>query len=257
MRTAKKLLSVMLAAVLVFQAGAFTVSAKSAENKKRIITISDIDTSQLTGESGKSSTKIETEGFYAGGIEIVREKWSGSAEYIISGRNITIKDGKYSYRLVIRSDKTLTFDNDLEIYYQGVNGRYRLHYDIDKTDNHTMIVTGSFDNIIVSSPLLQKISVSDKEWILSHISGDSYFYQLVLKTKEGFSFENMLRFMFDAKQCGYSLKYRYDLKSDRQTLVISGIPDSEKSSSGKGKSTSVKKKRKMTAKKCRKKRTAK
>lgn len=63
MRTAKKLLSVMLAAVLVFQAGAFTVFAKSAENKKRIITISDIDTSQLTGKSGESSTKIETEGY--------------------------------------------------------------------------------------------------------------------------------------------------------------------------------------------------
>ena len=126
---------------------------------------------------------------------------------------------------VIRSDRTLTFDNDLEIYYQGVNGRYRLYYDIDKTDNHTMIVTGVFDNIIIASPLMKKISAAEREWILKHISKDSYFYQLVLRTKEGFSFINSLRYYFDAKRCGYMMKYKYDLATDKQTLIITGLPD--------------------------------
>ena len=222
-------MTVILAAVIILQTGAIAVSGKSAENDKRTITISNIDTSQLTGgpaqSSAGSATEIRTEGLDSGSIEIVSEEWTGIAEYVRSGTNISIKDGKYSYRLVIRSDRTLTFDNDLEIWYQGINGRYRLHYDIDKTDNHTMIVTGVFDNIIIASPLLEKLSAADREWILAHISSDSYFYQLVLKTKEGFSFINSLRFLVDAKKHGYTAKYSYDLLTDKQTLIICGIPD--------------------------------
>ncbi len=220
----RKSLSVMLAVLIVLQTGAFTVFGESAEDEKQVITISNIDTSQLTGEAGESSTEIEAEGIPEDSLKIVSEEWTAPAEYVISGTNISIRGGTYSYRLVIRSDRTLTFDNDLEIYYQGINGRYQLHYDIDTTDNHTMIVTGTFDNIIISSPLLDKLRASEKEWILTHISKDSYFYQLVLKTKEGFSFINTLRFLIDAWKCGYSVRYSYDLKTDRQTLVICGIP---------------------------------
>ena len=229
MNRMKRLLTVILAAALILQTGAFAVYGVSAEDEKQTITISNIDTSKLAGgpaaSSAGTSTEIDTEGLDASGLKIVSEEWTDIAEYVISGSNITIKDGKYSYRLVIRSDRTLTFDNDLEIYYQGVNGRYRLHYDIDKTDNHTMIVTGVFDNIIIASPLLEKLSAAEREWILTHISKDSYFYQLILKTKEGFSFVNSLRFLIDARKHGYIAKYSYDLLTDTQTLIICGIPD--------------------------------
>ena len=225
MNKAKRLLSVILTALIIMQVGAFIAFGDSEESDKQVITISNIDTSQLAGESGRSTTEIDAEGLPSDSIRIVSEEWTAPAEYVISGSNISIRGGKYSYRLVIRSDRTLTFDNDLEIYYQGVNGRYRLHYDIDKTDNHTMIVTGVFDNIIIASPLMEKISAAEREWILKHISKDSYFYQLVLRTKEGFSFINSLRYYFDAKRCGYMMKYKYDLATDEQTLIITGLPD--------------------------------
>ena len=99
-----------------------------------------------------------------------------------------MEEGLYMYRLTLRSDKTLTFDNQLKIYYQGINGNYSLHYEIDPTDNHLMVVTGLFENIIVSSPLLKKFSAAKRNWILSKISEDSYFYRLDLKTNEGFTF---------------------------------------------------------------------
>ena len=119
----------------------------------------------------------------------------------------------------------MTFDNDLEISYQGINGRYQLNYEIDETDNHIMIVTGAFDNIIIASPLLDKIPDKNKKQLLSRISEDKYFYQLILKTAEGLSFENTLRFLFDSKPFGYSLFYAYDLLTDKQKLIISSITD--------------------------------
>ncbi len=221
----KKILITLLAAAMIIQAAVLTGYGESAASGKKVITVSNLDTLQLTEGSGRSSTQIDTTGIPSDSVKIVSEEWTSPAEYVISGSNITIRDGKYSYRLVIRSDRTLTFDNDLEIYYQGVDGRYKLHYDIDRTDNHTMIVTGVFDNIIISSPLLDKLSDAQKNWILSHISKDSYFYQLILKTKEGFSFVNTLRYLFDAHKCGYSIKYKYDLLNDKQTIAICGIPD--------------------------------
>lgn len=221
----KKILIILMSALIITQTGMISVFAKSAEGEKKTIVISDIDTKQLNGETGRSSTGIKTQGLGPADIKIVREDWSRIRELVISRKNVSIKDGKYSYRLVLRSNRTLTFDNDLEIYYQGVNGKYRLHYDIDETDDHTMIVTGVFDNIIIASPLLEKLSEEDRNWILSHVSRDSYFYQLLLKTKEGFTFMNALRFMIDSHKLGYSIKYAYDLLSDKQTLVITDISD--------------------------------
>ena len=221
----KKILITLLFAALIVQAGAAAVFAKSTENEKQIITISNIDAMQIAEGSKGSSTEIKAKGLRSKDIEIVSEDWNKICEFVISRDNVSIKDGKYSYRLVIRTNGTLTFDNDLEIYYQGVNGRYKLHYDIDETDDHTMIVTGVFDNIIVASPLLDKLSAEDREWILAHISKDSYFYELFLKTKEGFSFQNTLQFLLDARKYGYSIKYTYDLLTNKQTLVITDISD--------------------------------
>ncbi len=220
----KRVFLILLTAAIIIQTSVFAGFGESADNEKIIINVSDIDTMQLAGESGKSSTEIEEVGLPSDSLRIVSEEWDTPAEYVISGKNIKIRGGTYSYRLVIRSDKTLTFDNDLEVYYQGVNGKYKLHYDIDKTDNHTMIVTGVFDNIIISSPLLEKLTAEQRNWILTHISKDSYFYKLILKTKEGFSFQNTLRYLVDARQHGYAIKYKYDLLTDSQTLVICGLP---------------------------------
>lgn len=225
MKGMRKIFVILMSALIIAQTGMLSVCARSAEGEKKTIVISDIDTKQLNGETGKSSTGIKTQGFGSADIKIVREDWTRIRELVISRRNVSIKDGKYSYRLVLRSNRTLTFDNDLEIYYQGVDGKYKLHYDIDETDNHTMIVTGVFDNIIIASPLLEKLSEADRNWILSHVSRDSYFYQLLLKTKEGFTFTNALRFMIDSHKLGYSIKYAYDLLTDKQTLVITDISD--------------------------------
>ena len=174
----------MLAAVFVFQVGIFPVFAQNTN-------------------------------------EIVNEEQTYPEEWIISGDDIEIKDGKYSYKLVIRANRTLTFDNDLEISYQGINGMYQLNYEIEENGNHIMIVTGNFDNIIVGSPLFKNLSDKSKKRILSRISEDSYSYQLILKTREGFSFKNNLRFFFDSDPHGYSLNYTYDLLTDEQILKIS------------------------------------
>lgn len=117
----------------------------------------------------------------------------------------------------------MTFDNDLDVYYQGINGKYQLNYEIDETDDHIMIVTGTFDNIFIKSPLLEKLSDESKNWILSHFSEDNYFYQLTLKTAEGFSFTNMLKYLYDAKEYGYSIDYVYDLLTNGNTLAINWI----------------------------------
>ena len=203
-------------------------SQKSGEKKvskenKRIITIYNIISSLFKGKSDSSSTKISIQGGPSDVLEILNEEWICPDEIIIHGEDLEVQGGKYNFKLTIRSNGTLTFDNDLEVYYQGINGKYKLNYEIDETDNHIMIVTGTFDNIIIKSPLLEKLSDKSKNWILSHISEDTYFYQLVLKTTEGFSFTNMLRFLYDSKEYGYFINYVYDLLTDDHKLVISGI----------------------------------
>lgn len=52
MNKAKRLLSVILTALIIMQAGALIAFGDSEESDKQVITISNIDTSQLTGESG-------------------------------------------------------------------------------------------------------------------------------------------------------------------------------------------------------------
>lgn len=187
----KRVAAVIIAIVLVFQVGALTVFARSSEEDERMITIS--------------------------------EEWKCSDDIVISGSNIKLQNGTYSYKLTLRANGTLTFDNDLEVFYQGINGRYQLNYEIDETDNHIMIVTGNFENIIIASPLLEKFSDKSKRLIHSHISDDAYSYQLVLRTSEGFSFTNTLRFLFDSKPLGYSVHYTYNLLTKKQILIINGI----------------------------------
>ena len=221
----KKILTVIIAVVLVFQAGALTVWAAAPEEDNCVITISHINLSLSKDRSDSSSTKIRTFGFPACTVEIISEEWHCPDEIVIYGNDIKVQGGQYSYKLTLRANRTLTFDNDLEVFYQGINGRYQLNYEIDETDNHIMIVTGTFENIIIASPLLEKCSDKCKNRILSHISDDTYFYQLVLRTAEGFSFTNTLRFLFDAKPLGYSLFYTYDLLTDKQQLIINRITD--------------------------------
>ena len=167
---------------------------------------------------------------FAGNMEeIENEEWTGSEELIvISDEDVEIQGGKYSYKLVIRENGTLSFDNDLEICYQGIEGGYQLNYEIEEDGNHIMTVTGYFENIISDSPLLEQLPDENKEWILSHISGDSYYYQLNLRTGEGFTFTNILRFFLDSEPHGYSAVYVYDLLTDEQTLDIYSLTDADR-----------------------------
>ena len=191
---------------------------KETEKEKTVIVLSS-----LFNEAGPSSGKISIQGLPSNILEILSAEWTCPDEIIIQGEDLEVQGGTYNFKLTIRSNGTLTFDNDLEVYYQMIDGKYQLNYEIDETDNHIMIVTGTFDNIIIKSPLMEKISDKSKEWILSHISEDTYSYQLILKTAEGFSFTNMLKFLYDSKEYGYSLNYIYDLLTDDHTLTINGI----------------------------------
>ena len=147
------------------------------------------------------------------------EEPAGPAEYVLSGSNIPVINGIYSYKLVIRSLGDLVFDNDLENVYQGVNGKYQLHYEIVDPEDHIMIVTGAFDNILTQSPLVIKLRDS--------ITGDTYTYQLDLRTKEGFTFTNNLQYRLDEEQYGYSVSYVYDLLTDELTVEIDKPQDSD------------------------------
>lgn len=219
----KRVATVIIAVVLIFQAGALTVFARAPEEDERVITISNIN-SLLSGNGrDRSSTEIRASGFPSNAVEIISEEWKRPNDIVISGNNIKVQNGTYSYKLTLRANGTLTFDNDLEVFYQGINGRYQLNYEIDETDNHIMIVTGNFENIIIASPLLEKLSDKSKRRIHSHISDDTYSYQLVLRTAEGFSFTNTLRFLFDSKPLGYSIHYTYNLLTEKQSLIITGI----------------------------------
>lgn len=221
----KKLLVFLLTAVLIIQAGGFTVFAKTGE-EEQTITISNIEASLTGNEAAASQIVIRAEGLPTDSITVVGGEWSWPEELVISGENIDVQGGKYSYKLVLRANGTLTFDNDLQVFYQGINGKYKLNYEIDETDNHIMIVSGTFENIIVGSPLMEKLSEEYRNWILSHISGDSYDYQLNLRTREGFTFTNALKFLLDSKPFGYTINYAYDLLTGKQSVEVGGITDS-------------------------------
>ena len=179
---------------------------------------------QLTMHADTSSDLTSADVLSAVSPETVVFQTTNPIEFIISGEDIPLANGTYSFRLVIRSDKTLTFDNKLENTYQGIDGDYKLHYNILPDETHTMIVDGAFANIITASPLIEKLPEAAQEWIDDHISEDSYLYQLALETGKGFSFNNALGFLFDEKKTGFSLKYCYDLLKKKSSLIINGIP---------------------------------
>ena len=199
----KKILTVFIAAVFIFQVGIFPVFAGNAGEGKKITAIGYTAPSSSTENETKDQVLLE--------------------EMIISDYDVEIQGGKYSYKLVIRADGTLSFDNDLEITYQGINGWYQLNYEIEETGTHIMIVTGYFENILAASPLLEKLSDENRNWVLSHVSGDSYSYQLNLRTGEGFTFTNTLRFLVDSEPYGYSLDCLYDLLTDNLSVTINKI----------------------------------
>lgn len=147
------------------------------------------------------------------------EEPDGPAEYVISGSNIPVINGVYNYKLVIIPPDKLLFDNDLENLYQGVKGKYKLHYEIDELDNHIMVVTGVFDNIITESPLL--ILYRDS------ITGDTYSYQLDLRTKEGFTFTNHLQYQINDVQHGFSVHIDYDLSTNQLKVDVEKLQDEE------------------------------
>lgn len=224
----KKILSLLLAAVLLLQTGLYTTFAGSPGEDAQVLTLSGEELPKIPAE-GASNVSIRLLNFPSCTVEVVSEelKWLRPTELIVSGENVAVEDGLYAYRLTLRFDRTLTFDNRLKILYQGINGQYSLHYEIDRNDNHVMVVTGLFENIIVSSPLLKKLSAARRNWILSKISEDSYFYRLDLRTQEGFTFINKLKFLFEQKPSGYSIDYQYDLSTDKQTLKINKLVEDD------------------------------
>ena len=224
----KKILSLLLAAVLLLQTGLYTTFAGSPGEDAQVLTLSGEELPKIPAE-GAANVSIRLLNFPSCTVEVVSEelKWLRPTELIVSGENVAVEDGLYAYRLTLRFDRTLTFDNRLKILYQGINGQYSLHYEIDRNDNHVMVVTGLFENIIVSSPLLKKLSAARRNWILSKISEDSYFYRLDLRTQEGFTFINKLKFLFEQKPSGYSIDYQYDLSTDKQTLKINKLVEDD------------------------------
>ena len=256
----KKTIGIFLVAVLVVLGGTFIVSAEdnAAEEQKIFkINIDNICTLLIAGEKPDFSVELDPEALDK--IDVVSEKWIGPNELTVGGENIAVEGGKYNYELKLSAKEGFVFDNDLVVSYQGVDGKYNLHYDFPPGEdtNHTMIVTGDFDNIIAASPLIDKIdigklltlvisedyaqavdfilddgvSLADKASVdsdsskINHVSDDKYSYELVLKTKEGFSFNNTLQFLYDEDKYGYSLDYNYDLSADKNTLVIKGIAE--------------------------------
>lgn len=219
----KKVLTVLLSAALILQAGMLSVFAGSPEEEKQVITISGINVKVDKDGSLSFVPVIESGSIPPGSIEIISEELTVPAYFVIGRKDVEIEGGKYSYKLVLKANGQLTFDNDLEILYQGVSGRYKLHYEIVDQDRHIMIVTGNFDNLMAVSPLLERFR--------DRISGDSYFYELFLKTNEGFTFANALRFLFDGQLYGYTIKYSYDLASDTQSIEIDRIGEAGQSGS--------------------------
>ena len=256
----KKTLVILLAAVMVLMGGVFTVSAEDKAGEEPIYTINidDYCTMLWAGKKPEFSIRLDAETLKK--VDIVSEKWIGPNELTVSGDNIAIEGGKYKYQLKLSAKEGFVFDNDLKINYKGIDSKYKLHYDFPPEDgNHTMIVTGDFDNIIAASPLIDKIDIgkvmaevisgnytgaldylmddgvplSDKVTVdgsskFIPVSKDKYSYELVLKTKEGFSFKNNLQFLYDEDKYGYILDYDYDLSKDRHTLKIRGTVEKKK-----------------------------
>lgn len=139
------------------------------------------------------------------------------SELSVAGTNIILSNGAYNYQLYANTAGRMIFDNDLAIAYQGVDGKYSLHYDMVDADNHIMIVNGTFNNLLTASPLLQQIR--------DRISEDSYSYQLNLRTTEGFAFNNRLSYLYNGSLRGLVINFSYDKATNSQSLVIDGLPE--------------------------------
>lgn len=244
----KRFIGVLLAAVLIFAGGAVSVFADTTgEGEGQIlkINISNICTLLWAGEKPQFSAEIDPDVLSKINVE---EKWIGLNELTVSGDNIALENGTYRYELKLSTKEGFSFSNDLKVYYQGIDGRYEMKYTFPPGEdaNHTMIVTGDFDNIIAASPL--KIDVGKLlayilsgdyskavDFILDEglhfsdnvsvegvypVSDDKYSYELVLKTKEGFHFCNKLDFIYDGEKYGYTIDYDYDLLEKNHKLII-------------------------------------
>lgn len=260
----KKTIAILLAAVTVFMGGLVSVYAEDAaagEQKIFKVDIKNICTLLWAGEKPEFSIEIAPDDLEK--IDVVSEKWIGPNELTVSGDNIAVAGGKYRYELTLSAKDGFAFDNDLAINYQGIDGIYKLNYSFPPGDdsNHTMIVSGDFDNIIAASPLIDKIDVgkvlalviseqyteaidfilddgiplSDKASIddsskVYPVSDDKYSYELVLKTKEGFSFNNELQFIYDEDKYGLTVDYDYNLLDNKHTLKIQGTAEKKQTS---------------------------
>ena len=233
----KKLLSVILAMILMLGAGMFTAAADSLENDKMRTALGKMSLDVMAAKPddehasavklkiarGKMSLAILPAKPDAG-IRTNSRRASGGnprpvqGDFVLSGRDIIVEDGIYSYLFRLSPNGTLVFDNHLERKYQGIDGRYQLHYDIDEAGLHNMIVTGEFDHIITASPLLEKLSAKTRNRILSNVSDDSYFYHFVLKTEKELTFRNSLAFLYGSDRHGFSFDYRYEISADKQTV---------------------------------------
>ena len=217
----KKITALFFAIIVLLQLNVFTLKAEDY-SRSVIITISDIDTSMLFNQPKRFTTEIMVNGVATTNIKIVSEKWLRPEEFMISSRDIPLNPGKYSYQLRVRSDGTLNFNNDLEVYYQGIDGSYKLDYAIDETDNHLMLVTGLFENIVTRSPALDILPTRSRNWVTANFSDDSYFYELDLATREGFTLRNNLQFMYKSIPNVYSVEYVYKLLNNDQALKVNG-----------------------------------
>lgn len=250
----KKILAALLVALLIVQAGMFTAFAgDQAEGITVYVGIEETRPVIYVEFSQDLLEKIMTgEGTWDDG------------RLVISGDDIQLQDGKYSFELRLSAEEGFVFDNDLSIRYQGIDGVYTLHYDFPldqegRYDYHTMIVTGEFENIISASPLInmgniksddiarmialvisgdyegalnfllddgvpfsEKAHIDKQDSSCVSVSDDTYSYQLVLKTNEGFTFTNALDFTYNEEVYGYKLEYKYDLDNNGHTLVITG-----------------------------------
>ena len=185
----------------------------------------------------------EEESISSNNTEITSRENLNAKELIIEDKGIEVEGGSFDYTLKIKPDLTLTMDIDLSIVYQEIDGLYNLHYEIDEQKNHTMIVSGTFRNIVVNSPLVEQLHpgivtkfvnicktigfftpdengsyeyIEDlcndpQNWIRTNISEDSYSYKLDLKTNEGFSFVNVLSLLIYENEHGYSINFNYTL----------------------------------------------
>ena len=253
----KKTVGILLVASLVFLGSVFTVFANdTASEPIHKVDIKNICTLLWVGE--KPQFSVELDPSLKEDVSVVSEKWidRNDKELTVSGNNVAVAGGEYRYELKLSSENGFAFDNELDgVFYNGVElERYNLHYSFPPgDDNHTMIVSGDFNNIIVASPLkidagkLLALVISGNysgaaDFILSddinasenvsiengktdRISNDKYRYELVLKTKEGFHFCNKLEFLYDEDKYGYTMDYDYSLSDNKHLLTIKGLAE--------------------------------